>query len=123
MVRQVSQVLFLLLAFSLATAQAQPAGRAVVNQPIQWFSAAANLKLNKTLTAIVEGQYRYAGSLDPMQYQLRSALEIRLNNHFSIVPVGYVWTENFLYGKQPMTFKNNEHRIWEQISYNMSLDD
>jgi len=117
MVRSASQVFFLLLTCSIATAQAQPAGRAVVNQPVQWFSAAANLKLSKTLTAIVEGQYRYAGSLDPMQYQARTGLEVRLNSHVSIVPVGYVWTENFLYGKQPMAFKNNEHRIWEQISY------
>jgi len=121
MARQASQVFFLLLTFSIAAAQAQPAGRAVVNQPIQWFSTTANFKLNKTLTAIAEGQFRYAGSLDPMQYQLRTALEIRLNSHFSIVPLGYVWTENFRYGKQPMAFKNNEHRIWEQISYKHEL--
>jgi len=117
MVRLASQVFFLFLTLSIATAQAQPAGRAVVNQSIQWFAATANIKLSKTLTAIVEGQYRYAGSLDPMQYQSRTALEVRLNSHFSIVPVGYVWTENFLYGKQPMTFKNNEHRLWEQVTY------
>jgi long-subunit fatty acid transport protein len=56
-----------------------------------------------------------------MQYQLRTALEIRLNSHFSVVPIGYVWTENFRYGKQPAAFKNNEHRLWEQISYKHEL--
>ena len=117
MVRLASRVFFLLLTSLSSVVYAQSAGRAVVNQPVQWFAATANLKLNKTLTAIVEAQYRYAGSFDPMQYQMRTALEVKLNSHFSIVPVGYVWTENFLYGKQPMTFKNNEHRIWEQVSY------
>jgi hypothetical protein len=120
MVRLALQLFFLFLTLSLS-AQAQPAGRAVVNQPIQWFAATANLKLSKTLTAMVEGQYRYASSLDPMQYQLRTALEVRLNSHFSVVPIGYVWTENFLYGKQPAAFKNNEHRLWEQVTYKHQL--
>jgi hypothetical protein len=120
MVRLSLQAFFLVFLTGVTTL-AQPAGRAVVDQPIQWFSATAQVKMTKTLTGILEGQYRYAGSLDPMQYQLRTALEVRLDKHFSIVPVGYVWTENFRYGDQPASFKNNEHRIWEQISYKHSI--
>jgi hypothetical protein len=120
MIRLALQTFFLLLTSAIIV-QAQPAGREVVNQPIQWLSATAHIKMSKTLSGILEGQYRYAGSLDPMQYQIRTALEVRLNDHFSIVPIGYVWTENFLYGEQPAKFKNNEHRLWEQVSYKHKL--
>ena len=52
-----------------------------------------------------------------MQYQLRSGLDIKLNDHFSIVPAGYVYTWNYQYGKQPAAFQNNEHRIWQQVMF------
>jgi hypothetical protein len=96
---------------------AQPADRQIVNQSLQWFSIASNIKLNNTVTVYVEGQFRYADNFDPMQYQARTALDITLNKHWSFVPLGYVYTWNYLYGKQPASFINNEHRVWQQLMY------
>jgi hypothetical protein len=100
---------------------AQPRNREIVDQPIQWFALASNIKLSKSLTWMVEGQFRYASDFDPQQYQARTALEIHLSDHFSLVPLGYVYTWNYLYGEQPASFANNEHRIWQQIFYKHSL--
>jgi hypothetical protein len=100
---------------------AQPKNREIVDQPIQWFALASNIKLNKSLTWMVEGQFRYASDFEPQQYQARTALEIRLSDHFSVVPLGYVYTWNYLYGEQPASFANDEHRAWQQIFYKHSL--
>jgi len=100
---------------------AQPKNRAIVDQPIQWFALASNIKLSNSLTWMLEGQFRYASDFDPQQYQARTALDIHLSDHFSVVPIGYVYTWNYLYGKQPASFANNEHRIWQQVSYKHSL--
>jgi hypothetical protein len=100
---------------------AQPKNREIVNQPLEWFALSSNLKLSKTLTWMLEGQFRYASDFDQQQYQARTALEVKLSDHFSVVPLGYVYTWNYLYGKQPASFRNNEHRIWQQIFYKHSL--
>jgi predicted porin len=112
-----ASVLFLTFQF----VNAQPKHREIVNQPLEWFALTSNLKLNKSLSLIIEGQFRYADHFDPQQYQLRTALDVKLNDHFSLVPLGYVYTWNYKYGKQPAAFANNEHRIWQQISYKHSL--
>lgn len=118
------QILFIVACtFSTITTSllAQPANREIVNQSIEWAAITSNIIVSKKLTAIVEGQFRYARDFEPMQFQARTALEIKLNDHFSIVPVGYVYTWNHQYGKQPAIFENNEHRLWEQVSYAHSL--
>jgi hypothetical protein len=66
---------------------------------------------------MAEGQFRYARQFEPMQFQGRVAAEITLNDHWAIVPFGYVYTWNDKYGKQPATFVNHEHRFWEQVTY------
>lgn len=109
--------LFIILIAAIHFSIAQPAGREVVNQSIEWFSATANFKLNKTFTLMGEGQFRFAREFEPMQQQARVALDIRINDHLSIAPLGYVYTWNYQYGKQPAEFKNHEHRIWQQIFY------
>ena len=106
---------FLFGAFQLALGQ--DGGRETVTQSIQWVAVSSNLKVSKRLSILLDGQFRQAGSLDPMQYQARTGLDIKLNDHFSIVPLGYVYTWNFLYGKQPATYVNNEHRIFQQVVY------
>ncbi|HEX5169354.1 MAG TPA: DUF2490 domain-containing protein [Cyclobacteriaceae bacterium] len=105
----------------ICDATAQPAGREIVTQPVEWFSLTSTIPVTKGIKAIVEGQFRYARGFEPMQYQARTALEIKLNDHFSIIPLGYVYTWNFKYGDQPAIFENNEHRIWEQVSYKHSI--
>ena len=106
---------------TLQFAIAQPKNREIVNQPIEWFALSGNLKLSKSFTWMLEGQFRYASDFDPQQYQARTALEIQISDHFSVVPVGYVYTWNYLYGEQPASFKNDEHRMWQQIFYRHSL--
>ena len=88
-----------------------------VTQPIEWFAIMSNIKVHKRMSVYVEGQFRYAGSLDPMQYQARTGLDIHINKQLSIMPLAYVYVWNPIYGKQPATFVNNEHRIFQQVSY------
>jgi hypothetical protein len=110
-----------LLTLSSLVSLAQPADRKIVNQSIEWISVTTNWKVSTRTTLIVEGQFRQAELFQPMQYQFRTGAEIMLNKHFSIVPVGYVYTWNPKYGKQPAAFANNEHRIWEQITYKHNI--
>ena len=99
------------------TAFAQPANRQVVDQPLEWFAVTTNWKLNKRLTYMLEGQFRYVSGFQPQQYQFRTAVDVGVNGHLSVVPLGYVYTWNYKYGEQPVSVSNNEHRLWEQVTY------
>lgn len=88
-----------------------------VSQGIEWFSWATNVKVHKKLSILAEGQFRFAGQFEPMQFQFRTAAEIHINKNLSIAPLGYVYTWNPTYGKQPNKFVNNEHRIFQQVQY------
>ena len=99
----------------------QPANRDIVDQDLEWFSITSGIALNKKLSLMLEGQFRYAHGFEPMQYQARTALDIKLNDHFVLTPVGYVYTWNYQYGRQPAQFENNEHRIWQQALYKHTL--
>lgn len=96
---------------------AQSAPRETVSQGIEWFTTTANLKIHKHVGFIIDGQYRFAGPFQPMQMQYRGALDIVINKQLSFAPLGYVFTHNPRYGKQPNTFVNNEHRFWTQLQY------
>jgi hypothetical protein len=113
--------LFVIIIFTSVQVIAQPGNRQVVNQSIEWFATTANVKVHKRLTWVLDGQYRFVQSFEPMQFQVRTALDIKVNDHFSFIPVGYVYTINPLYGKQPASFVNNEHRIWQQAFYKHSI--
>lgn len=91
--------------------------RQEVTQAIEWFSITSNIKMNKRLTLVAEGQFRFAGDFQPMQFQVRTAADVKISKSWSIVPLGYVYTANPIYGKQPNKFVNNEHRIWEQVMF------
>jgi hypothetical protein len=95
----------------------QSASREEVTQSIEWSSITSNIKVNKYLSFQLEGQFRFARAFQPMQFQLRTAAEIHLTKNLSFVPLGYVYTANPLYGKQPAKFVNNEHRLWQQVSF------
>lgn len=114
-----SLIATLILSFQFVFGQS--GDREIVTQGIQWFSATSNIKLTKRLSWVVEGQFRYANDFDPQQYQFRTAVDIKLNEHFSFVPLGYVYTWNYKYGKQPAVFANNEHRTWQQLFYKHQL--
>lgn len=97
--------------------QAQSSERETVTQSIQWAAVSSNLKVSTRLSILVDGQFRQVDQFHPQQYQARTGLDITLNDNFSIVPLGYVYTWNYLYGKQPAHFQNNEHRTWQQVLF------
>ncbi len=119
-----SKSLLLLIGICLFTTYsfAQPAGRKVVDQSAQWFATTANLKLSNRLTLVLDGQFRYI-EWGPQQFQARTGLEVKINDHWSVIPVAYVYTWNSVYGKlaTPTSHANDEHRIWQQAMYKHDL--
>lgn len=95
--------------------------RETVTQSTEWFAITSTSKITKNLNLYVEGQFRYSTNFDPLQYQFRIAPEIVLPKNFSVVPIAYVYTWNYKYGEQPASSVNNEHRLWEQVSYKHSV--
>ena len=96
-------------------------GERTVTQLVQWAAVTSHVKVSPRLSILLDGQFRQVGQVNPQQYQLRTGLDVKLNKSFSIVPLGYVYTWNHLYGKQPARYVNNEHRIWQQVTYKHSL--
>jgi hypothetical protein len=115
-----SLLIVFLVAFA-AGVGAQPENRAIVDQDLEWFNITSNIELTKKLSLMVEGQFRYAHGFEPMQYQARTALDIKLGDHFVLTPLAYVYTWNYYYGRQPAKFENNEHRTWQQIFYKHTM--
>lgn len=109
------------MAVQLAFGQTQTESRQTVNQSIAWFALNSNIKVSERVHLLAEGQFRQVRDFDPQQYQLRTGVDLKITDHLSIMPVGYVYTWNFLYGKQPAAFRNNEHRLFQQIVYKHSL--
>ena len=120
MVRLTSFLVFALV-LSLHSTFAQSAGREKVSQGLQWFALTSNIKMTKRLTLMAEGQFRFADDFDQQQYQARTALDLNLTDHLTIAPLGYVYTWNYRYGKQPAQYENNEHRMFQQIFYKHNL--
>jgi len=74
--------------------------REVVTQAAEWFSASSTIKVHKRMAILVEGHARFIQQFEPMQFQARTGLDIVINKHWSVYPLGYVYTWNPLYGKQ-----------------------
>lgn len=117
MKQQVALALLMAALLPQLTFSQSASPREEVTQSIEWFSLASNIKVNKHLTLMAEGQFRFAKNFEPMQFQFRTAADIHITKSLSIVPLGYVYTWNPVYGEQPNKFVNNEHRIWEQVMF------
>jgi predicted porin len=104
-------------ALIIAFTQSAVAQRETVNQSAEWFAITSNIKLDKRFSVLAEGQFRFVNNLDPMQFQARTGLDVAVSKHFSFMPVAYVYSWNPIYGKQPATYSNNEHRIFQQLQY------
>jgi len=117
-----TSILALILVFSLIqSSKAQSlSDRQKVTQAVQWFAFNSHIKIHKKVSILAEGQFRYAQTFDPMQFQLRTGVDYTINKHFSVL-AGYVYSWNPIYGKQPASFVNNEHRIFEQVIYKHQL--
>lgn len=101
---------------SIVSLYGQPADRDIVTQAAEWVGITSNIKVHPKLNLAMEGQFRYVGALEGMQFQVRTGADYSINKHLSIL-AGYVYVWNPLYGKQPATYVNNEHRIFEQVAY------
>jgi len=117
---------FLLVAVSILftiRAFGQPSGRIVVTNPISWASYSGNIKVSDRLAVFYDEQFRMAGSTqatkgyEMMQNLLRTHLDVEINKKLSFAPIGYARVNNHLYGKQPATIINQEHRIYQQLTY------
>ncbi len=117
----VRSLVLALILFPVLPSLAQSFKRETVTQPVQWFALSTHIKVHKRVSILAEGQFRYVQNFDPMQYQFRTGLDFTINKHFSVLPLGYVYTWNPLYGKQPATFVNNEHRLFQQVIYKHSI--
>jgi hypothetical protein len=94
--------------------------RETVTQGIEWFAAHTVIQFNDKFTFLADGHVRLAQAFKPMQFQARAAGEFALSKQWSFIPLGYAYTWNPLYGKQPNRFVNNEHRLFEQITFKHS---
>jgi hypothetical protein len=101
-------------------AQGQPSGRQVVNQPIQWAFISSNIKLKPKYGLFAEEQVGLV-EYKNMQHVLRTGFEYAVTKKLSVMPIAYAYTWNYLYGKQPATFVNNERTLWQQIVYRQHI--
>lgn len=111
-----SSLIGLLILISSLRSAAQT-DREIVTQSAEWFALTSAFKVHKNVSILTEGQFRYVGGFEPQQFQFRIAPEISLPKNFFLIPIGYVYTWNPIYGEQPSHFSNNENRIWEQVTY------
>lgn len=62
-------------------------------------------------------QFRFVSWTETGQYLARVGGDFKISRSFSFAPVGYAYVWNYQYGKQPVTFANNEHRIFQQFAF------
>jgi Protein of unknown function (DUF2490) len=117
MMKLFTLVLSLIIWFSNSAYSQTFSNRETVTQATEWFVVTSNIKVHKRIGILAEGQFRYVGTFDPMQFQFRTGADININKNLSVMPLGYVYIWNPIYGKQPASFVNNEHRIFEQVAY------
>jgi hypothetical protein len=81
-----------------------------------WFNPSLNIKLHKYIGFYVEGQLRFSQFIKSQQHQIRGTMDMFLTNNITISPIGYVYTWNYQYGKQPLSIPENFHCFFEQIN-------
>lgn len=88
-----------------------------VNQSLEWFSVNSTMKVHPRVNIYGELNFRFVRGFEAQQHQVRTAVEFVVFKNLIITPLGYVYTWNFTYGKQPAGFANNEHRIYQQLVF------
>jgi hypothetical protein len=105
------------LVMMLLTKETSAQSRQVITQPTQWFMITSNIKLSNRVGFTFDAQFRFSQSFEGMQHFVRNGLDIYVNKKFSFVPLGYMYVWNYRYGELPSRFADNEHRLWQQLSY------
>lgn len=87
----------------------------IVSQHHAWAMYFGNHKLNKNWGIHSEYQWRRSEYFNSWQQSLlRIGVDYYANNGVQIT-AGYGWIKSFPYGKQPISYVNNEHRVWQQF--------
>jgi len=112
-------ILTALLCFSALLGNAQ---RENVSQFNAWLVYMGTHKLSKRTDLYTDFQYRRNEFLiNPLQLQIRAALDYKLPMGVKISPA-YVFTFTSPYGKQtPTSYEFSEHRPFEQLAYKSKL--
>ncbi|MFN8335689.1 MAG: DUF2490 domain-containing protein [Cyclobacteriaceae bacterium] len=87
-----------------------------VNQSLEWFSINSTMKVHPRINIYGEINLRFVRE-EAQQHQARTAVEFVVFKNLIVTPLGYVYTWNYSYGKQPAAFANNEHRMYQQIVF------
>jgi uncharacterized protein DUF2490 len=104
--------LFLLLALGTVNGFTQ---KQVDSQQHSWYMYFGNYRLNERWGIHTQYQWRREGLGKTWQ---QSLLQTGLNYYTKAGPVftfGYGWAVTYPYGKQPIIYVFNEHRIWQQF--------
>ncbi len=121
-VLQTSLVFFVVLIPSLSNIKlAQGSPRNTDHQFNNWFNPSLNIRANKYVGFYIEGQLRFNEFKYNQQHQIRGMLDVFLTKTITVSPIGYVYTWNYQYGKQPAKTTENLHCIFEQISVKHSV--
>ena len=107
---------FLFVSFLISNPAFSQPPTAVVNQPTEWSAVTTNIKLTRRIGIYADVHVRLV-DYQPMQNQLRIGIEYLTSDQLSLMPLGFVYVRNFIYGKQPTTYENNERRIYQQVLY------
>ena len=110
-------VVGLFICFLISIPSFSQSSSAVVNQPAEWSAVTTSIKLTKKIAIYTDAHFRYVENFQPMQNQFRIGAEYFVSNKLSVMPVAFVYVRNFIYGKQPTRFENNERRIFQQVIY------
>jgi len=113
MIKSFFAIIILVLTFTVPSS----AQRETVDQSAQWFAVSSLFKVSKHYSILAEGQFRFVSGMQPMQFQARTAFDVHVSKQFTFMPIGYVYSWNPIYGEQPATYSNNEHRIFQQVQY------
>jgi hypothetical protein len=84
-------------------------------QPHAWVVYQGNHLLNDRFSIHTEYQFRrHQYFSEPQQSLTRIGLDYALSKKV-MVTAGYGWIVTYPYGQFPVSYQNNEHRIWQQL--------
>jgi len=86
------------------------------------FNPSLNFRVHKYVGFYIEGQLQFNEFKYNQQHQIRGMLDVFLTNNITLSPIGYVYTWNYKYGKQPTKIAENLHCIYEQINVKHSIN-
>lgn len=109
--------LAIIAAFFVLNSAFSQSAENTVNQSLEWFSVNSTMKVHPRVNIYGEVNLRFVRGFEAQQHQVRTAVEFVVLKNLTVTPIGYVYTWNYTYGKQPAAFANDEHRIYQQVVF------